>query len=454
MLIRKQQLQPPSIYRFRCFTETIRLIENPIDVLKQHTDSAGETFTYYFGGVKKVLVSSDAKIIRHVLKTNHSGYHKSPIQTKHMVQYLGPGLLSDNWEEWRPKRRLMQRGFQASDLDNQSRLMQMAIDDYMATFEKSIGKGPVNLSESLCTFVFAMTARALLGISMSPEDICQISSAVSKIQSFMVRQVFQPYLNPWFMLSGQVNLHQALRREGDQLLLKHIKSRLLNQSTDTHNLLDELLSTLSEESKVPLTLGQVLAETMQFIVAGHETSSNALTWIFTLLGQHPAYREAMLREFDEILGSRSAVYSDLGALVKTSAIIDEAMRLYPPFWMLDRVALKDDNIGGLRIKKGDNIMCFIYGLHRNPALWDEPDTFRPERFYTDKQTQKDLIHIPFGAGPRRCIAAHFAKIQIVILLQSLLRRYHFDYPEESISLEPRFTLGRKNGFSATVRAHK
>ena len=449
---KSQKIQPPSVSRLGCFVETTRLIDNPIDVLKQHTDIAGKTFTYYFGGAQKALVSSDAEIIRHVLKVNHGSYHKSPIQTKHMVRYLGRGLLSDSWQEWRPKRRIMQRGFQTSDLDSQSQLMRLAINEYSPTFDQLVSHGPINLSVPLSAFVFTMTARALLGISMPPEDISQISSAVSKIQSFMVRQVFQPYLNPWFKLTGQVDRHQALRREGDQLLMRSIKDRLSNESNGKHNLLDEMLAMRSEKSEVPLTLEQVLAEAMQFIVAGHETSSNALTWIFTLLGKYPSYREVILSELDELLGSRSATYSDLNVLVKTSAFVDEALRLYPPFWMLDRVALEDDQIGNLRVKKGDNIMCFIYGLHRDPTLWEKPDGFFPERFYGNTQQQKELIHIPFGAGARRCIAAHFAKIQIVILLQYLLSRYHFDYVlEEPIVLEPRFTLGRKNGILAKVR---
>ena len=450
-ILREQSSQYTSISRFKCILETPQLVDNPINVLKQHTDSVGDTFTYYFGGVQKVLVSSNKEIIRHVLKTNHSNYHKSPIQTKHMVRYLGLGLLSDNWENWRPKRRIFQRSFNVSDLDDQSLTMHASLDEYIPTFDALIDKGPLNFSESLCEFIFTMTARTLFGISMPAEEINQISLAVSKIQNFMVHQVFQPYRNPWFKLSGQVASHQKIRREGDQLLLNRIKTYLSSENTDQSNLLDTLLSMLDEQSEPSLTLEQVLAETMQFIVAGHETSSNALTWIFTLLGQYPRYYKVILDEFKEVAGDRKVVYSDMNSLEKTSAIIDESLRLYPPFWMLDRIALGDDRVGDISIKKGESIMCFIYGLHHNSELWHKPNNFSPERFYGNNQPQKKLYNIPFGAGPRQCIAGQFAKIQMIILLQTLLSRYRFsDCSKQKILMEPRFTLGKKGGLMVNI----
>ena len=445
------------ISRLRCFTETRQLIHNPIHVLQKHTQERGATFAYYFGGAQRVLVSSNPAVIQHVLKDKHSNYHKSPIQTRHMVNYLGRGLLSDEWEQWRPKRKRMQQGFRLNQLDAQAAVMQQALETSLPCFDSSCDAGTLNLAPQICEFVFGMTARALFGISMSTTEIQQISQTVSTVQAFMVKQVFQPYLNPWFYLSGQIAHHQALRRSGDAILLSHIKDRL-KQTFDTSgsaepgNLLDILFRMMSAENPNPLTLEQVLAEAMQFLVAGHETSSNTLGWVITLLDQHPAYQRVMLDEFDEVLGQRPANYSDLRQLPQTQAILDEAMRLYPPFWILDRIALADDNINGIKVKQGDSLMCFLYGLHRSSLHWEDPNRFRPERFLKSEQSAaKSMIHIPFGTGPRRCIGEQLARLQMVLILQTLYQRYEIQLTSSHIELEPRFTLSRKHGLLANVR---
>ena len=452
--------QIPTISRHRCFAETSRLIDNPIDVLQLHTQRYGESFRYYFGGAQKVLVSSNAAVIQHVLKDNHSNYHKSPIQTHHMVNYLGKGLLSDEWAQWRPKRKQMQQGFKTSQLDTQSSLMQDALQELQPKFNEKISTGKLDLAPQLCEFVFTMTARALFGISMSTAEIKQISETVSKVQTFMVRQVFQPYLSPWFHLTGQISHHQKMRRQGDAVLLKHIKARLREtsvktQSSNSGNLLDILFDMMAHNNLTPLTIDKVLSEAMQFLVAGHETSSNTLSWVITLLDQHPQYQSVMLKEFEQVLGPRSANYSDLRHLPQTRAILDESMRLYPPFWMLDRIALNDDDIHGIKVKSGDNVMCFLYGLHRSSDQWDEHgtdlDQFRPERFLKSLKTPvKNLHYLPFGSGPRRCIAEQLARLQMVLILQTVYQNYQIRLSNPLIELEPRFTLGRKHGLTAYI----
>ena len=445
------------ISRQRCFTETRQLIHNPIDVLQQHTQALGPTFTYYFGGAQRVLVSSDPAIVQHVLKDNHINYHKSPIQTRHMVNYLGRGLLSDECETWRPKRKRMQKGFQLNQMEAQATLMQEALETALPRFDKICLVGETNLAPQICEFVFGMTARALFGISMSSSEIQQISQTVSTVQAFMVKQVFQPYLNPWFYLSGQTRQHQALRKRGDAILLGHIKNRLKQasntpESFEADNLLDILYSMMTSDQVDPMSMEQILAEAMQFLVAGHETSSNTLGWVITLLDQHPEYQHVMLEEFDRVVGQRPVNFSDLRQLSQTQAILDEAMRLYPPFWMLDRIALEDDNFDGNQIRRGDSVMCFLYGMHRSSQLWEDPDCFKPERFLkTAKTSAKNLIHIPFGTGPRRCIGEQLARLQMVMILQTLYQRYEIKLTNPKIELEPRFTLSRKHGLVANVR---
>ena len=438
----------PVVPRFRCLAETRRLLENPIAVLQRHTRQHGRTFRYHFGGARKVWITSDARIIQHVLKANCRAYGKSAIQTRQMVGFLGHGLLSDPWEEWKPKRQTLQKGFRAADLDAKAVLMRQALHEKLADFDNVCGTASVNLSPMLHAAIFTMTARALFGISMTSADTHQISVTVSAIQRFMVRQVFQPYLIPWFRLSGQVARHQRLRRSSDALLrqqLDAVRADSTVHEKTTENLLDILIEMTSGGTR--LSDEQIMAEAMQMLVAGHETSANGLTWIITLLGQHPSWFEMMREEFAQVLGDRPVMFSDMRQLPITQAILDESLRMFPPFWILDRVALQEDEVGDWSLAKGEVVMCFLYGLHRDPKVWKQPGIFRPERFLNEPHPQRELIHIPFGAGPRRCIGELLARLQMTLLLQTLYGRYRIELTDAEIALEPRFTLSRKQGLS-------
>lgn len=441
----------PVVSRFRCLTESRRLLENPIAVFQQHTNQHGPTFRYYFGGARKVWITSDAQAIRHVLKANYRSFGKSTIQTRQMVGFLGQGLLSDPWEEWKPKRQTLQKGFRVADLDAQAGLMWQALQEKLADFDKVCRTASVNLTPMLHAAVFAMTARSLFGISMASADVHQISATVSTIQRFMVRQVFQPYLSPWFRLSGQVARHQRLRCKGDALLQQQLNAGRADSAVHektTENLLDILFDMTSGGAR--LSDDQVLAEAMQMLVAGHETSANGLTWVITLLGRHPNWLAMMREEFAQIVGDRPVMFSDMRQLPITQAILDESLRMFPPFWTLDRVALQEDAMGDWQLAKGEVVMCFLYGLHRDPKVWKQPDAFRPERFLDQPHPQRELIHIPFGAGPRRCIGEHLARLQMILLLQTLYGRYHVELTDAEIALEPRFTLSRKQGLSVRL----
>jgi cytochrome P450 len=195
----------------------------------------------------------------------------------------------------------------------------------------------------------------------------------------------------------------------------------------------------------------ILSESMQLLVAGHETSSNALSWLLYLLSSRPECVERVRQEFDSVLGDKPLSFSDVPKFEFTTQVILEALRLYPPFWMVDRMALADDRAGDLDIPRGSTVVVFIYGAHHSPQYWESPESFDDERFAkANEKRHTPFAHLPFGAGPRGCIGGNYAVLQILMILSVLLRKYDFRLvPGQTIEARPMVILRPEHGIRMT-----
>lgn len=421
----------PKVSCLRGLLEAREMIANPVQTLEKHRQALGATFWYPFGGVTNALITTDPTLAKHVLKTNHANYHKSQIQTKIMVEFLGRGLLTDQWEEWQPKRQKLAKAFQPPVLEGLASTIENSAAEAMQSFDERMITGPVSLKEEITTITFAMAARTFFGMSFPLENIKSLSSTIKSVQHFMTKLVVLPFLRPWWHLTGEMNRQQNARRRGDSLLMEHISNHPKEFQDKATNLLGLLLDMTGPEfpEHFRLSMDQVLAEAMQILVAGHETSSNAFVWIMLLLNSDPAAKAIVADEFSRVTGNRTPKFSDISKLSKTDEIIEESLRLFPPFWMIDRVALVDDVAAGIKIPCGSTIIFFLYGMHRDPSLWTDPGHFQPERFNSGLHQHRDFYHMPFGAGPRRCIGMNFDKLQLMILLQKFITQYEIDFVE-------------------------
>src|ERR1700757_4483251 len=289
----------PVVSRFRSFADSRALARNPVRVLSKYTAGLGDTFRFYIGGLKEAIVTTDPSVIQHVLKTNAENYQKSEIQVKRMGHFLGKGLLTTHGEAWRTQRRLIQKGFDRKQLDALSSIMQDSLTDSLRDFDRQISGGAVDIYPHLMKMTFAMVARSLFGARLKDEDIDLVSHTICTVQEFIVRQTIQPYLNPWFAVSGDLRRHEDMRVRADSILMSYIKQRR-NQEPG-HDLLQTLMDArYSDGEGMPDEL--VLSESMQLLVAGHETSSNGLSWLFYLLSTHPECLTKVRNEFDSVLG--------------------------------------------------------------------------------------------------------------------------------------------------------
>jgi cytochrome P450 len=420
------------------------MARNPVQVLSKYTDLLGDTFRFYFGGVKEAIVTTSPAVIQHVLKTNSENYHKSEIQTKRMGHFLGKGLLTSHGEVWRTQRRLIQKGFDRKQLDVLSSIMQDSLAESLRDFDAQARSGPVDIYTHLMKMTFSMVGRSLFGARLMDDDIDVISQTISTVQEFMVRQTIQPYLNPWFAVSGELRRHDEMRARADGILLDYIRRR--RREAPGHDLLQILMDARYSDGE-GMSDELVLSESMQLLVAGHETSSNALSWLLYLLSPRPDCVERLREEFDAVLGGEPLTYSHVPKLEFAAQVVQEGLRLYPPFWMVDRMALSDDVAGDVVIPRGSTVVVFIYGVHHSPRHWENPERFGPERFSkANEKLQTPFTWLPFGAGPRGCIGGNYAMLQIFMILSVLLRKYELQLvPDQTIEARPMVILRPKHG---------
>src|ERR1700686_5161130 len=279
----------PVVSRLRCFADSRAMNRNPVQVLSRYNEIFGDTFWIRIGGVKEAMVTIDPAVIQHVLKTNAGNYQKSEIQVKRMGHFLGKGLLTTHGEAWRTQRRLIQKGFERKQLDVLSSIMQDSLAESLRDFDRQARIGPVDIYPRFMKITFEMVGKSLFGARLKEEDIGLISRTISTVQEFMVRQTIQPYLNPWFTVSGELRRHEQMRARAFGILLEYIRRR--RQEAPGHDLLQILMDARYSDG-----------ESMQLLVAGHETSSNALSWLLYLVSTRPECLERLRQEFDAVLG--------------------------------------------------------------------------------------------------------------------------------------------------------
>jgi len=429
------------------------MVRNPVALFEKYRASLGPTFTVHFGGVKPSLVTTDPVVVEHVLKGNRDNYEKSDIQVERMVEFQGKGLVNSHGEAWLRQRKLLAQGFKSSHLTKLLPMQQDVLQELMEGFDRDVRQGPVDMYQQMVRFTLRLVGKSMFGRSMGDEELARIGETISMIQAFILRQVVQPWKIPWFRFSGQSEQHQQLRRDGDAIALQHIRARL-KEGVGDNDFLRILIETRYHDTGEPMSEAMVLIESLQLLVAGNETSSNALTWIFYLLARHPRYIREIREEIAAVIGDHAVDFQNLHQLSATMRVMDEALRLYPPFWMIDRIALRDDEVNGVRIPAGTLVIPYIYGTHRNPDQWQDVESFDPRRFEPDRRKQRHpFAYLPFGGGPRVCIGNNMAVMQILMIIVAVVRNYDFALSkDEPIAIQPMMLLRPRGAVAMTFRA--
>jgi len=243
------------------------------------------------------------------------------------------------------------------------------------------------------------------------------------------------------------NAVHALDRVVDKIIDQRRRSTHRNQ-----DLLSMLLEAVDEETSQPMTPRQVRDEVLTLLLAGHETTANALAWTWYLLSQNPNAADRLHHELTRVLGERAPGGLDLPQLPYTRMVVEESMRLYPPAWAVSRNAVDEDEIGGYRVPRQTNVIICSFVTHRHSTFWEEPERFDPERFSPARsEGRPNFAYLPFGGGPRICIGNSFAMAEVQLILATVAQRYRLRLvPRHPVELHPLITLRPRYGMRMTL----
>jgi len=437
-----QNKEIPLVPRSDAFKNILKFMSNPLPYLQKCSEEYGETFAIYAGGMNYTVISIDPEVNRHVLQTNHRNYQKSYLLTDILGRYVGNGLLTSNGSYWLRQRRMIQPGFHRAKLQNISEIMLKVMDHFIMDLERDTSvSNIVEIDDKMMQLAFKMVSNTLFTDGAAENKMEELNGHITALQTMTTRQIRQPYLGKWFDWSGKIKKHESIAAEANQILLDIIKHRRAS-GKEYDDLLDMLLSARYEDTGEGMNDQQLLEESLILFVAGHETTATAMAWTFYLLTQNPEVVDKIRAELNEKLGDRPPQFEDFRQLTYLTQVIQESMRVYPPAWTIDRVAIGDDEIKGFKIRKGTVVMNFIYGVHHSENYWEHPEEFNPDRFDKSKQKGKpNFAYFPFGGGPRLCIGNSFAMMEMQIILCQMLRKYDVKLVEgQTIDVQPLITL--------------
>lgn len=382
--------------------------------------------------------------VRHVLKDNYKNYRKSGSYDR-LASALGEGLLTSEGGLWHRQRRLAQPAFHKRRLASLADTISSTAGEVLERRWADEVPKPVNAAAEMSALTLAVLGNALMSTDLSKVSE-EVAWAVDVFFSHASRRIKAPLVVPerW-PTPDNVRYKSALRK------LDAVVYSLIEESKRTCGDGDDLLSLLvgstDEETGEGMSDRQLRDEVMTMLIAGHETTATALTWCWYLLSCNVEVRGKLFQEVDEVLGGRPPGFEDLQKLRYTEMVFKESLRLYPPAWMIARRAIEDDEIGGYAIPAGARIAVSPYITHRDPAIWDNPEGFDPERFDPEHPADalsREFSWFPFGGGPRQCIGRNFALMEGTLLLATVAQRYRLDLapgvrvePEASVTLRPR-----------------
>lgn len=418
-----------------------------MDGHRQH----GDVVRFHLG---PILVHSVAHPdhVRHVLLTHHDNYDKDTRSSAKIRSITGEGLLTANGAFWLRQRRLIQPTFSPQRLARFTDVMTQSTAQMLAQWKKVASEGrPLDVAREMTALTFTIVGKALFGADLGGEAET-VERAATQVLEHTWRRLEKLVETPqWFPSAGNRRFRQGMQ-ELDRIVYRLIAER--RQAGHTSNdLLSLLLLRHDEDTGERLTDHELRTETLTLLLAGHETTANALTWTWYLLWKHSDVRRRVAAEVAEVLGGRAPTAEDLPRLNYTAMVVKEALRVYPPIWIMERRVLADDTIGGYAIPARSSVVISPYVIHRDPRFWDNPDSFYPDRFAPGATPCRDPhAYLPFGLGQRLCIGNHFALMEAQVIIAMVTQAFRLDLvPGEPVEPKPGITLRTRHGLPMSLR---
>ena len=414
--------------------------ENPLATLSERAFREPVVHSSFMG--YQLYQVADPAIIRHCLVENRDNYRMSALRQAMFKPVLREGLFTAEGESWKHARKTLSPIFTPRNIARFADGMKTSVERDIPEFVR-VGE-TVEMSQVTTSLTYLVLSDALFSGEISgarDEMLPLIANVLGALgQPHAMDLIGLPEFLPRIGRGKGMAHVRNLRA-----LIRSVTAERMQQKAAGKPLPQDFLTLMigDEGEAAPFTLDEIEDQMVTFIGAGHETTAQALTWMFYLLSQDEAARAKAEAEIDALDVSRPPVeWAD--ALPYTMSCFREALRLYPPAAAILRQANAADEVGDLKIPKDGVFMLHLFILHRHQALWDQPDAFMPERFLGAARDKIDRFqYLPFGVGHRTCIGERFALVEAGILIASLMKRFRFDYAGEDaprptirLSLQP------------------
>ncbi|MCB0078980.1 MAG: cytochrome P450 [Anaerolineales bacterium] len=447
---RASHLAPPGPGRLIPLSELRALRDDPLSALVAIAERYGDIFSYPIA-FQDIYVLNHPDHIEHVLVTNQKNYNKNTFQFNLLKAVTGNGLLASDGDYWRKQRRLIQPAFHKHRLERLGPIAVEASDRLLARWQSAIATGEVvDVEQAMLRVALEILGEALFSNDMRG-DAATITRAVMVALDHIAYRARNPFAPPrWLPTRRNRRVHRAMQTLDDAV------ATLLSQRRRSTDRPDDLLTMLIEardvETGEPMSDQQLRDELVTLLIAGHETVASALTWSWHLLATHPAALAALQSELATQLGGAPPTLDALANLPYTRAIFDEAMRLFPPNWIITRRAEQADEIGGYTIKAGSMVLISPYLTQRDPQLWDRPNAFDPSRFMPEAPRPSRFAYFPFGSGTRLCIGKHFSLIEGPLVIATLAQKVTMRAVNPTPHAEALVTIRPQGGLPMTIAA--
>lgn len=400
-----------------------------LKIARQYGDVAG-----FRMGWRTLLLVNHPDAVRHVLRDNVRNYQKG-IGLAEARPLLGNGLLTSEDRVWAAQRQRLHQVFQADRMESFAEAAVTASSSRLEHWEKAgLVDRDLDIPEEMTRLALEILGLTLLRGNLADE--ADLVSSLDVVERWAIRKMVNPLALP---ASVSFRVRRALSRL-DAIVQALVEAHRRDPPPEGEG--DALDALLSAESEVDARL--LRDEVVTLLIAGHETSASALAWTWYLISLNPAVRDRLEDELATVLAGRLPTFADVPRLEYTRMVVQEALRLYPPVWMLPRRALGEDEILGHSVPAGADVLVSPYTLHRHPGFWHAPDEFLPERFAPGSASHPAAAYLPFGQGPRACLGSVSGMLEVVLVVATVAARYRLDLApgcrpsaEALLTLKPR-----------------
>ncbi|MDP3278403.1 MAG: cytochrome P450 [Deltaproteobacteria bacterium] len=420
---------------------------DPLVLMYEGFKTHGPMVQFRFMHLRYVTIA-DADAAHYVLVENAKNYHKSR-NYQGLKVLLGQGLLTSEGDFWRQQRKLAQPAFHRERLTALGDTMVRCGQDLLTRWEREMRGKTFDLHSEMMRLTFRIVGLTLLSVDLDNEaktvgealDVA-LHWANDYVESVVRLPLWVPTAKNRKFAEAKNTLTVMVQR-----IVTERREAIARGDAPGKDLLQMLLEAVDADTGATMSDAQLIDELLTLVLAGHETTANALSFALWLLAEHKDIRTQMCEEIHTVLGDRAPTMSDLPKLTYTTQVIEEVLRLYPPAWCFEREALSDDTIHGYHIPKGTLLGIAPYVLHRNPKYFADPLRFDPSRFAKGSASERPKhAYLPFGGGPRICIGNAFAMMEMQLLLAMIVPKFALErVPGHEVSLDAAVTLRPKGG---------